>query len=98
LGEVVHITFVATTRHEEKKRQGDKTMTKIDKTTVEFKALVQRYLASFAGQSDYTILKRWEAAAHFKTGSILHAEAIFEASLTHYPDRHWNPLFAWDNS
>ena len=94
----MHIDPVATTRHEEKKRQGDTTMTKIDKTTVEFKALVQRYLASFAGQNDYTILKRWEAAAHFKTGLILHAEAIFEASLTHYPDPHWNPLFAWDNS
>lgn len=73
-------------------------MTTIDKTTVEFKTLVKRYLASFADQCSYTILKRWEAAANPKTGQILHAEAIFEASLIHYPDPHWNPLFAWDNS
>lgn len=73
-------------------------MTTIDKTTVEFKTLVKRYLASFAGQDSQTISNRFDAANSFKNGSILHAEAIFEASLIHYPDRHWNPLIAWDNS
>lgn len=59
-GEVVHITFVATTRHEEKKRQGDTTMSRTITLmeTNEYRALVNRYWESMAGQDDKTIKAR----------------------------------------
>lgn len=59
-GEVVHITFVATTRHDDKKRQGDKTMSRTITLmeTNEYRALVNRYWESMAGQDDKTIKAR----------------------------------------